>query len=72
MPPHIIVIGAGIVGAAAAWALARNGARVTVFEQSLPAAFRPDRFGRDRANSPAATSARHGPRPRLGQHRDRE
>ncbi len=36
MRPLIIVIGAGIVGAAAAWA--RNGARVTVFEQNLPAA----------------------------------
>ena len=32
MPPRVIVIGAGILGAACAWALARAGARVTVVE----------------------------------------
>lgn len=36
--PHIAVIGAGIVGAAIAYRLARSGARVTVIEAATPAA----------------------------------
>jgi glycine/D-amino acid oxidase-like deaminating enzyme len=35
--PHIVVVGAGIVGASIAWHLARGGAAVTVLEQNCPA-----------------------------------
>ncbi|PQA85710.1 N-methyl-L-tryptophan oxidase [Hyphococcus luteus] len=45
--PHCAVVGAGIMGAAAAYALARRGARVTLFEQ-FP-------FGHDRGSSHGAT-----------------
>lgn len=38
MTEQIIVIGAGIIGAAIAWHLAKRGAAVTVLEQSSPAA----------------------------------
>ncbi|BBK41556.1 D-amino-acid oxidase [Allostella vacuolata] len=34
--PHILVVGAGIVGAAIAWHLARDGARVTLVEAGEP------------------------------------
>jgi glycine/D-amino acid oxidase-like deaminating enzyme len=35
---HVVIVGAGIVGAAAAWRLASAGARVTVLEAIAPAA----------------------------------
>jgi glycine/D-amino acid oxidase-like deaminating enzyme len=35
---HVVIVGAGIVGAAAAWRLAKAGARVTVLEAHAPAA----------------------------------
>lgn len=31
--PHLIVVGAGMLGASIAWHLARGGARVTVLER---------------------------------------
>ena len=34
--PHVLVVGAGIVGASVAWHLARAGARVTVVEAGAP------------------------------------
>ena len=34
--PHVLVVGAGIVGASAAWHLLRAGARVTVLEADAP------------------------------------
>lgn len=34
--PHVIVIGAGIIGASIAWHLARDGARVTIVEADRP------------------------------------
>jgi len=37
-PQHVVVVGGGLSGLAAAWRLSRSGARVTVLEQS-------DRFG---------------------------
>ncbi|MBB1075994.1 FAD-dependent oxidoreductase [Rhodoferax sp. 4810] len=37
-PPHVIIIGAGIVGAATAYFLSCAGARVTVLDASTPAA----------------------------------
>jgi len=36
--PHVIIIGAGIVGAATAYFLSCAGARVTVLDASTPAA----------------------------------
>ncbi|WP_167584246.1 NAD(P)/FAD-dependent oxidoreductase [Kineococcus rubinsiae] len=36
--PHVVVVGAGIVGAATAYELTRLGARVTIVEQDVPAA----------------------------------
>lgn len=36
--PHVIVIGAGIIGASTAWHLARGGARVTILEAGVPGA----------------------------------
>ncbi|MCB2096237.1 MAG: FAD-dependent oxidoreductase, partial [Parvularculaceae bacterium] len=44
---RIAVIGAGVAGAAAALALARSGARVTLFDQYAP--------GHDRGSSHGAT-----------------
>lgn len=34
--PHVLVVGAGIVGAAIAWHLCRGGARVTILEAGAP------------------------------------
>lgn len=34
--PHVIVVGAGIIGASIAWHLAREGARVTIIEAEQP------------------------------------
>ncbi|MBI2254779.1 MAG: FAD-binding oxidoreductase [Proteobacteria bacterium] len=34
--PHVIVVGAGIIGASIAWHLAREGARVTIVEAGAP------------------------------------
>ena len=34
--PHVLVVGAGIIGAAIAWHLARDGARVTLVEAGEP------------------------------------
>ncbi len=34
--PHVIVVGAGIIGASIAWHLARDGARVTIIEVGEP------------------------------------
>jgi glycine/D-amino acid oxidase-like deaminating enzyme len=36
IPPHVLVVGAGIVGASIAWHLARAGARVTVLDAGEP------------------------------------
>ena len=37
-PPDVLMIGAGIMGTAAAWELARHGAKVVVLERSVPGA----------------------------------
>lgn len=34
--PHVLVVGAGIIGASTAWHLARAGARVTVVDSAKP------------------------------------
>lgn len=34
--PHVIVVGAGIIGASIAWHLARDGAKVTIIESDRP------------------------------------
>jgi len=36
--PDVLIVGGGIMGTAAAWELARHGARVTVLERSVPGA----------------------------------
>ena len=35
VPAHVVVIGAGMSGLAAAWALSRKGVRVTVFDRDM-------------------------------------
>src|SRR5690348_15850125 len=51
--PHIIVVGAGIIGASVAWHLVRAGASVTVIEAGTPG-------GVATANSWAWINASHG------------
>ncbi|WP_405577742.1 FAD-dependent oxidoreductase [Streptomyces sp. NBC_01190] len=43
MPPHIVVVGGGVMGSAAAWHLAARGRQVTLYEQFPP--------GHDRGSS---------------------
>ena len=37
MPSDVVVIGAGVIGAACAWRLAQAGLRVTLVERDAPA-----------------------------------
>jgi len=34
--PHVVIVGAGIIGASIAWHLVRAGARVTVIDAAAP------------------------------------
>jgi D-amino-acid dehydrogenase len=54
MPLHVVVIGAGIVGAAAAWELVKDGHAVTIVEPGVPGGPQAASYGNGAWISPAS------------------